>query len=328
MLIAVDAVGGDFYPGNPVKGAVEAINELSDIEVLLAGPEELIKKELDSLEYNSKKIHILHAPEIISMEESPASAVKNKRNSSIVTGISVLKQGECSAFVSAGNTGALLAASTFLLGKLEGVLRPTIASIYPTIRGNSLLVDAGANLELKSDMYLQFAKMSEIFASEIMDIESPTIGLLNVGEEPEKGTDLLKEVYGRLSKLDNFIGNVEGKEILYGKADVYLTDGFTGNILLKYGESIPDILAHMLKTTMAQKGVDEDSQKFVFQMISETLNSFNYEHVGGVPFLGVNGISLVGHGGSSITAIKNMIRNAAECIKHDMNQKIVSSLNN
>lgn len=328
MLIAVDAVGGDFYPGNPVKGAIEATNEFSDIEVLIAGPDDLIKKELDSLEYNSKKVHILHAPEIIGMDESPASAVKNKRNSSIVSGIAALKQGECSAFVSAGNTGALLAASIFLLGKLEGVLRPTIASIYPTIKGNSLLVDAGANLELKSDMYLQFAKMSEIFASEIMDIENPTVGLLNVGEEPEKGTDLLKEVYGRLSGLGNFVGNVEGKEILYGKADVYLTDGLTGNILLKYGESIPDILAHMLKTTMAQKGVDEESQKFVFQMMSETLNSFNYEHVGGVPFLGVNGISLVGHGGSSVTAVKNMIRNAAECVKHDVNQKIISSLNN
>lgn len=328
MLIAVDAVGGDFYPGNPVKGAVEATNEFSDIEVLIAGPDELIKKELDSLEYNSKKIHILHAPEIIGMEESPSSAVKNKRNSSIVAGISALKRGECSAFVSTGNTGALLAASIFLLGKLEGVLRPTIASIYPTIKGNSLLVDAGANLELKSDMYLQFAKMSEIFASEIMNIENPTVGLLNVGEEPEKGTDLLKDVYGRLSGLANFVGNVEGKEILYGKADVYLTDGLTGNILLKYGESIPEILAHMLKTTMTQKGVDEELQKFVFQMMSETLNSFNYEHVGGVPFLGVNGISLVGHGGSSVTAVKNMIRNAAECVKHDVNQKIISSLNN
>lgn len=328
MLIAVDAVGGDFYPGYPVKGAVEAVNEFSDIEVLLAGPEDLIKKELNSLEYNSNKIHILHAPEIIGMEESPSSAVKNKRASSIVAGISALKQGDCSAFVSAGNTGALMAASVFLLGKLEGVYRPTIATVYPTIKGNSLLVDAGANLELKCEMYLQFAKMSEIFASEIMGIDQPSIGLLNIGEEPEKGTDLHKEVYERLSKLKNFAGNVEGKEILYGKADIYLTDGYTGNILLKYGESIPDILAHMLKNTMAMKGVDEESQKFVFQMLKETLNSFNYEHVGGVPFLGVNGISLVGHGGSSVTAIKNMIRNAAECVKHEVNQKIISSLNN
>ena len=328
MLIAVDAVGGDFFPGNPVKGAVEATKEFNDIEVLLTGPKDLIETELKSVDYDTGKIHILHAPEIIGMEESPSSAIKNKRNSSIVTGISALKQGECSAFVSAGNTGVLLAASMFLLGKLKGVLRPTIASIYPTVKGTSLLVDAGANLELKSDMYLQFAKMSQIFASEIMGIENPTVGLLNVGEEPEKGTELHKEVYERLSKLDNFAGNVEGKDILYGKADVYLTDGYTGNILLKYGESIPDILAHMLKTTMTKKGVDEESQKFVFKMLSETLNSFNYEHVGGVPFLGVDGVSLVGHGGSSVTAIKNMIRNASECVKHDVNQKIVSSLNN
>lgn len=328
MLIAVDAVGGDFFPGNPVQGAVDATNEFSDIEVLLAGPKDLIESELRSLDYDSKKIHILHSPEIIGMEESPSSAVKNKRNSSIVRGISSLREGECSAFVSAGNTGALLAASVFLLGKLDGVLRPTIASIYPTIKGTSLLVDAGANLELKSDMYLQFAKMSQVFASEIMNIEQPSVGLLNVGEEREKGTELHKEVYDKLSKLDNFAGNVEGKDILYGKADVYLTDGYTGNILLKYGESIPDILGYMLKNTMAKKGMDPKSQKFVFEILSETLNSFNYEHVGGVPFLGVNGTSLVGHGGSSVTAIKNMIRNASECVKHNVNQKIVSSLNN
>lgn len=327
MLIAVDTVGGDFFPGIPVQGAIEATKEFQDVEVLLVGPKELIQKELDSLEYDSGKVHILHAPEIIGMDESPASAVKTKRNSSIAVGISAHKQGDCSAFVSAGNTGALLAASMFLLGKLDGVLRPTIATAYPTVNGTSLLVDAGANLELKPEMYYQFAKMSEIFASDVMMVENPTIGLLNIGEEPEKGTDLLKEVYKNLSELKNFVGNIEGKDILFGKADIYLTDGFTGNIILKYGESIPDVLIQLLKQTMKEKSIDENTQKLIFKIVAETLNSFNYEHVGGVPFLGVNGTSLVGHGGSSVTAIKNMILNASKCVKNEVNQKIVSSLN-
>jgi phosphate acyltransferase len=328
MLIAVDAVGGDHFPNNPVLGAVEAVKESSDIQVLLVGPEEIIQKELDRLDYDKKRIHILHAPEIIGMNESPATAVKSKKRSSVTVGISAHKQGDCSAFVSAGNTGALLAASTFLLGKLEGVLRPTIAATYPTIKGVSLLVDAGANLELKPEMYLQFAKMSAIFAEEIMDIEHPTVGLLNVGEEPEKGLDIHKEVHQLLSQLPGFAGNIEGKDILYGKTDIYLTDGFTGNVLLKFGESVPGILQHLLKKTMNEEKLDEQSQKLVYGVIAKTMDAFNYEHVGGIPFLGVNGMSLVGHGGSSVTAIKNMIFNASRCVEYKINDKIVSSLNN
>jgi phosphate acyltransferase len=327
MLIAVDAVGGDHFPHRPVQGAVKATKEFDNIEVLLVGPEEMIKKELDQLDYDSKKINILHAPEIISMHESAATAVKKKRHSSINVGISAHKQGECSAFVSAGNTGALLAASMFLLGKLDGVIRPTIAATYPTIKGISLLVDAGANLELKPEMYLQFAKMSGIFAREIMNIENPTVGLLNVGEEPEKGTELHKEVHKLLSDLPGFEGNIEGKDILFGKTDIYLCDGFSGNVLLKFGESIPEILYHMLKKTMNEKEIDQQLQEKVFGIISETMQSFNYEHVGGIPFLGVNGMSLVGHGGSSVEAIKNMIYNASQCVDNRVNHKIVTSLN-
>ncbi|MCC5906299.1 MAG: phosphate acyltransferase PlsX [Balneolaceae bacterium] len=327
MVIAVDAVGGDFFPKNPVKGALEAVKENAEIQVLLVGPEETIQNELDSQEYDQKRVHILHAPEIISMNESPATAVKSKRASSITIGISAHKQGKCSAFVSAGNTGALLAASTFLLGKLNGVIRPTIAATYPTIKGISLLVDAGANLELKPEMYLQFAKMSTIFAEEIMRINKPSVGLLNVGEEPEKGLDIHKDVHKILSELPNFAGNIEGSDILFGKTDIYLTDGFTGNVLLKFGESVPEILQNLLKKTMKEEDLDEKSQKLVYGIIEKTMGQFNYERVGGIPFLGVDGLCLVGHGGSSVTAIKNMILNAAKCVEYKINDKIVSSLN-
>ncbi|TVQ66715.1 MAG: phosphate acyltransferase PlsX [Balneolaceae bacterium] len=328
MRIAVDAVGGDFYPGNPIRGAVQAVTEFEDISVLLVGPEKMIQDELHLLDYDKSRVEILHAPEIIGMNESPASAVKTKRNSSITLGISAHKAGDCDAFVSAGNTGALLAASMFLLGKLEGVVRPTIAVTYPTIKGVSLLVDAGANLELRPEMYLQFAKMSEIFARDIMLIEEPKIGLLNIGEEPEKGTELLKEVHKLLGSLPNFFGNIEGKDILYGKTDIYLCDGFSGNVILKFGESFPEVLHYMLKKTMEVKKMSSEAQGVVLDVIQHTLNSFNYEHVGGIPFLGVNGMSLVGHGNSSVTAIKNMIFNASQCVKNEVNSKIVSSLNN
>lgn len=328
MIIAVDAVGGDHYPHNPVEGALRSLDENRALEILLVGPEALIKEELSKHEYDGKRVRILHAPEIIGMRESPASAVKTKTNSSITIGLSAYKRGECDAFVSAGNTGALLAASIFLLGKLEGVIRPTIAATYPTLKGISLLVDAGANLELKPQMYHQFAVMSSIFAKEIMGIKAPTIGLLNVGEEPEKGMDLHKEVYQMLqAEFENFAGNIEGGDILLGKTDVYLCDGFAGNVLLKFGESIPEILRNLLRKTMHKQQLNEESQKLVYRVIAETMKPFNYEHVGGIPFLGVNGMSLVGHGSSSPVAISNMILNAVNCIENEINRKIVASLN-
>lgn len=327
MLIAVDAVGGDHFPQNPVQGSIEALQVDDSIEVLLTGPKDLIEKELVGLEYDSNRIHILDAPEIVGMDESPSAAFKSKRSSSISLGLTAHKKGECDGFVSAGNTGALLAASTLILGKLEGVMRPTISATYPTLKGISLLIDAGANLELKPEMYLQFAKMGTIFSEEILNKSKPSIGLLNIGEESEKGTEAHKEAYQLLSQLEGFKGNIEGKDILYGTTDIYLTDGFTGNVVLKFGESIPGVLKLLLSQTMEQEQVSPEVQKQLYTILTKGLNTFNYEHVGGVPFLGVNGTSLVGHGGSSPTAIKNMIINAAHCVTHKLNDKIVASLN-
>lgn len=327
MKIAVDAVGGDNYPEYPVQGALNALTENSSIEILLAGPEGLIQNELDKHDYDQSRVSILHAPEIVGMEESASSPLKNKQSSSIALGLKAHKEKECMAFVSAGNTGALLAASMLTLGKLDGVIRPTIAAPYPTIKGVSLLIDAGANLELRPDMYRQFAKMAVIFCKEILNYKKPTIGLLNIGEENEKGTDTHKEAYKLLSELDGFKGNIEGKDILFGKTDIYLTDGFTGNTILKFGESIPDVLKYILSEVMKSENTPEDQQQQIYGLISKGLDTFNYEHIGGVPFLGVNGTSLVGHGGSSPLAIQNMILNAVQCVENEVNRKIVDSLN-
>ncbi|WP_020403111.1 phosphate acyltransferase PlsX [Gracilimonas tropica] len=327
MIVALDAAGGDYYPQNPVKGALQAIEENSKLTVLLVGPEEMIKEELANHDYDEKRVLIQHAPEIIGMEESPSQAVKTKRQSSIVVGLGLHKAGKCDAFVSAGNTGALLAASMFILGKLEGVLRPTIAAYYPTIKGFRLLVDAGANLDIKPDTALQFAKMAQIYSEQILNIEQPKVGLLNVGEEEGKGTEELKEIYSVLKNEDYFVGNLEGKDILPGKADVFLCDGLVGNIVLKFGESIPEILQQMIGAAVKKMKLSEEETKNLQKVLHTALSPFNYENVGGIPFLGVNGVSIVGHGGSSPLAIKNMIKSAVQTVENDVNGKIVASLN-
>ncbi|MEX0721853.1 MAG: phosphate acyltransferase PlsX [Balneolaceae bacterium] len=327
MIVAVDAAGGDFFPKNPVEGAIQAIEENNDLTIILIGPEEIIQKELSNLSYDEKRILVHDAPQVIGMEESPAQAVKGKKQSSIVIGIGLHKAGKCDAFVSAGNTGALLAASTFILGKLEGVLRPTIASYYPTLKGFRLIVDAGANLEIKPEMALQFGKMGQIFCQQILEIKSPKVGLLNVGEEEGKGTELLKEIHNTLKTLPGFIGNVEGKDILPGKADVYLCDGLVGNIVLKFGESIPEILMRMVAKAIKDSELNEEEIIKVQNIIRSATSTFNYENVGGIPFLGVNGVSIVGHGSSSPLAIKNMIKKAVQTVESDVNGKIIASLN-
>ena len=327
MVVAVDAAGGDYFPKNPIAGAILALNEDPSLQVLLVGPKDQVIAELETQEYDQNRIEVVDAPQIIGMHDSPAAAVKSKRNSSIAVGIALHRAGKCHAFVSAGNTGALLAASTFILGKLEGVYRPTIATFYPTLVGFRLLVDAGANLEIKPEMAVQFAQMGQVYAEHVMGIDSPRVGLLNVGEEEEKGTENLKAIHQALKVLPGFIGNVEGRDIFPAKADVFVTDGVVGNVLLKFGESIPTTLKQMVKG-MAKKGLKAKLELFIAQkVLKDSLQPFNYENVGGIPFLGVDGVSVVGHGGSSPLAIKNMIKGAVNCVNTDINGKIVASLN-
>lgn len=330
MKIVVDATGGDHYPEVPVSGSLLAIDDDPKLRIILAGPQKIVGDELDKhLEVNpeaKKRISILDAPEIIGMDESPAHAVKSKRRSSINLGVNLIASGDAEAFVSAGNTGALLASSTFFLGKLEGISRPTIAAYFPTLKGRRLVMDAGATLDVKPETYLQFAHMGMVYLEQIMQVPNPKVGLLNVGEEPEKGTKVQKEAFNKLNELDTFVGNIEGKDIMTGKADLYLCDGFVGNVLLKFGESFPPVLFELLKRTMRSMNIAENEQTLVKNVLSETLTEFDPEAVGGVPFLGVKGISMVGHGSSSAQAIKNMIHKAAECVSNDINGKIVASL--
>ncbi|MFW6157680.1 MAG: phosphate acyltransferase, partial [Balneolaceae bacterium] len=216
MIIAVDAVGGDHYPTSPVKGAVQAVEENEELQVILLGPEELVTEELEKYEHPQGRVIVQHAPDIVGMNDSPSQVIKTKKESSIALGLGMIKAGQCHGFVSAGNTGALLAASTFILGKLDGVLRPTISASYPTIHGIRLMLDVGANLEIRPEMYRQFAQMGLIYAEHVMGIDNPRVGLLNVGEEEEKGTEIVREAYRELQGQPNFVGNLEGRDVLFG----------------------------------------------------------------------------------------------------------------
>ncbi|TNE73153.1 phosphate acyltransferase PlsX [bacterium] len=326
MRIAVDAVGGDFYPQNPVEGALAAVKEREDLTVVLLGPEELVKPELEKHDYDTSRVLFQHAPDIIDMHDSPSKAVKTKQNSSIVVGLGMHKKGFVDGFISAGNTGALLAASTFVLGKLEGVSRPTIASVFPTAKGFRMLVDAGANLEVRPEFLYQFGVMGKIYAENILNVPNARVGLLNVGEEEEKGTDILKEAHQLLKSIPDFAGNVEGRDILPCNADVFVCDGLIGNITLKFGESIATSLQYMIGAAIKKNQLNDEQAKMVAGVIKQALSPFDYQLVGGVPFLGVNGVSLVGHGSSSALAIKNMIFAAMKCVEKDVNAQIVTAL--
>jgi glycerol-3-phosphate acyltransferase PlsX len=327
MKIALDAVGGDHYPVNPVKGAIDAVTEHEDLTVLLIGPRQLVEDELKAQGYTGDKIRVVHAPDIIGMDESPSNAVKTKLQSSIAVGLTMHAKGECDAFVSAGNTGALLVASVLYLGRLQGVLRPVIGSTFPSIHGNKFMLDVGANVEVKAEMLVQFGLMGKVFARSILGIESPRLGLLNVGEEEEKGRESVKKAYELLKGREDFVGNIEGRDIMKGQADVFICDGFVGNILLKYGESLPENLQTVIMQAMVRKQLTPEQMQLIGSVLKEAFRPFDYQLVGGVPFLGVNGVSLVGHGGSSVLAIKNLIFTAEQMVNKKVNEQITAELN-
>lgn len=327
LRIAIDAVGGDHFPENPVEGAIQAVSERPDLSVLLLGPEKLVADELNKQEYNGNNIQIIDTPDIIGMDESPSVALKAKRNSSIVVGLSMHAKQQCDAFVSAGNTGVLLGASMFILGKLEGVLRPTIGSTYPSIDGNKFMLDVGANIEVKPEALFQFGLMGKVFVQNVLGIKNARLGLLNIGEEPEKGREAVRQAYELLKKRSDFVGNIEGRDVMQAKADVYICDGFVGNLMLKLGESIPENVLHILKRSERAQSLTSEELGFIKSVLLDALSPFDYQLVGGVPFLGVNGISMVGHGGSSPLAIKNSIFGAEKMIKMQVNRQIKEALN-
>ena len=314
LRIAVDAMGGDFAPANEVAGAVEALRERRDsFQVLLVGREQAIKDELQKHDVRGLSLSVIPASEVITMEDSPTAALKQKKDSSLAVGVRMHQEGKADAFVSAGNTGAVLSATTLILGRIKGVSRPTIGTFLPAEGGYCLLVDAGTNVDCRARHLYEFAIMGSLYFGLMMKKDRPTVALLNVGEEKGKGTETINEAYAMLEagKL-NFIGNVEGRDILKRKADVVVCDGFVGNIVLKFGESIPGFLKGRLRQYASQGFMNTLLVGLAKGSLKNALKDMDPNLEGGVPVLGAKGVSIIGHGSSTPTGIKNMILKAVE----------------
>ncbi len=329
MRIVVDAMGGDHAPGSVVAGAELILNDQDcrDIELILVGQTDAINQELHEQEVSSPHLSIQQADQIVSMKESPTKAMRNKPDSSIAVGINMLKSNDADAFVSAGNTGAVMATSLLSLGRIEGVNRPTIGSFMPTPKGGCVVFDVGANPDAKPINLLQFGIMGAIYAEHIFEIDSPKVGLLNIGEERTKGTEAVIDAYGMLEQeVDNFVGNIEGRDILTGKVDVVVCDGFVGNVLLKFGESIFEALDEKVRMMIGNKPFAYLGALLLKPVLKAIGKEFDYEEYGGVPLLGINGVSIISHGRSSPKAIKNAIRVAKMMVDRQINEIIKHEL--
>jgi glycerol-3-phosphate acyltransferase PlsX len=337
LTIVVDAMGGDNAPACVVEGVVEALKESGNrFEILLIGQEEKVTPLLQQHDTADLNLRFMHAPEVVTMDDIPAIAVKTKQESSLVKGLKLCKAKEADAYVSAGNTGAQMAASLFVLGRLPGVLRPTIYAYFPRIsEGLTNIVDVGANVDCKPENLVQFAEMLTIYQRYGANIENPVVGLLNIGEEEGKGPDYLKQAWKMLQDAHreqkiNFIGNVEGHDILSGKVTIVVCDGLVGNTILKFGESIPHFLGALLKPAIEKLVIsgqlDQNAAAVAAKTFKAIFEPFDVEKFGGVPFLGVDGISIVGHGRSTSRAIKNMIYMAEHMIEQRVNERIAEML--
>ena len=319
--LALDAMGGDLAPQAPIAGALLALAEIDSHHVIqLVGKSEAIRAELDrqlaapgAPSDARDRMVIIEAPQVIEMSDRPSAAVRGKPNSSMVVGLKLHASGAADGFISAGNTGAQMAASVVLLKLHEGLTRPAIATLFPTARAPVVVLDAGANVDCDAMELVQFARLGSVYAEDILGRDDPVIGLLSVGEEPEKGNAAVKEAHKLLTGADlNFVGNVEGRDILtgggpHGQVDVFVCDGFVGNVLLKFYESVPEMVFGMMRRTGVTQG-----------FLDATFKGFDYSDYGGAPLLGVKGVSIISHGSSSPRAIKNAIGVALRAIETHM----------
>jgi glycerol-3-phosphate acyltransferase PlsX len=307
VRIALDAMGTDDHPAAEVEGALAALRELpGDFTIVLVGDRPQIEAELRRRgSQPSDRLAIEHAPDLIAPSESAAAAVRRKPHSSIVVGLRLQREGKADAFVSAGSTGAVMAASLFLLRPLPGVDRPAIGTILPTAAQPLLLLDAGANVDCRPQHLLQFARLGSVYVEDVWQRPRPRVGLLNIGEEPEKGDELTVEAHQLLADSGlNFVGNIEGRDVIRGTCDVLVADGFVGNVLLKFYESVTGLMHGLLRSALAEAGVQLD--------LDRLFSGFDYTEYGGAPLLGVNGVTIICHGGSPSRAIRNAIRVAVQ----------------
>jgi glycerol-3-phosphate acyltransferase PlsX len=326
MRIALDAMGGDNAPQVNVAGAIEGARDYG-VEIILVGDSFALRRELLRYSTANLKITVESASQIIAMDESPTAALRQKKDSSITRAIYLVKEGKADAAISAGNTGAMMAASKVILGTLKGVDRPAIATIFPTLDDPCVILDVGANVDCKPQHLLQFAIMGSIYSRYILGIEKPKVGLLSIGQEEIKGNELTRESYKLLQKSSlNFVGNVEGKDIFKGEVDVIVCDGFIGNIVLKASESMAELFDVVLREELTSKTLYRFGAKFCNKALKNFSRKIDYAEHGGAPLLGVNGASIISHGHSSSRAIKNAIRVSKKLVEKRVNFYIGENL--
>lgn len=322
--VALDGMGGDNAPGEIVKGAVEAVQIRKDIRILLTGQEEKLKSELAKYTYPEDQIEIVNAAEVIETAESPVKAIRGKKDSSIVVAMKMVKKGEADAFVSAGSTGAVLVGGQVLVGRIKGVERAPLAPLFPTLKGFSLLIDCGANVDARPSHLVQFAKMGSIYMESVMGKKNPTVGIVNIGAEEEKGNALVKETFPLLKacKDINFIGSVEAREIPYGAADVIVCEAFVGNVILKLYEGVGGALMKKIKGGMMTSLRSKIGGMLVKPALKATMKDFDASEYGGAPLLGLNGLVVKTHGSSKSREVCNSIIQCVTFKEQRINEKI------
>lgn len=326
VRVVLDAMGGDNAPGEIIKGAVEAINEREDIQVILTGLEEVISKELEKYTYRKDQIEIVHASEVIETAEPPVMAIRKKKDSSIVVGMNMVKRGEADAFVSAGSSGAVLVGGQVIVGRIKGIERPPLAPLIPTEKGAAILIDCGANVDARPSHLVQFAKMGSIYMEHVMGIRNPKVAIVNIGAEEEKGNALVKETFPLLKECGdiNFIGSIEARDIPRGEADVIVCEAFTGNVILKLYEGVASTLMSTVKQGMMSNLRSKIGALLVKPALKGTLKRFDTSQHGGAPLLGLNGLVVKTHGSSKAGEIKNTILQCAIFKEQQINEKIRS----
>jgi len=322
--IVLDAMGGDNAPTEIMKGAIKAVKQRSDIQVILVGQEEIIQESLKNQDYPSEQIKIVNASEVIEMAESPVLAIRKKKDSSIVVGLNIVKRGEADAFVSAGSTGAVLAGGQLIVGRSKGVERPPLAPLLPTTKGVTLLVDCGANVDARASHLVQFAKIGSIYMEHVVGIKNPRVAIVNIGAEEEKGNALVKETFPLLKECTdiNFIGSIEAREIPKGGADVIVCEAFTGNVILKLFEGVGMALMSKIKEGMLSNFRSKIGALLLKPALKKTLKQFDASEHGGAPLLGLKGLVVKAHGSSKSQEICNAILQCVAFNEHDINTKI------
>ena len=326
--VALDAMGGDNAPVETVKGAVQAVQQREDVQILLTGREDVIKSELAKYKYPGEQIRIVNATEVIETAEPPVKAIRGKKDSSIVVAMKMVKNGEADAFVSAGSTGAVLVGGQVLVGRIKGVERPPLAPLFPTLKGMSLLIDCGANVDARPSHLVQFARMGSIYMESVVGKKNPTVGIVNIGAEEEKGNALVKETFPLLKacKDINFIGSVEARDIPYGMADVIVCEAFVGNVILKLYEGVGGALLRKMKQGMMTNLRSKIGGLLVKPTLKNVMKDFDASEYGGAPMLGLNGLVVKTHGSSDAKEVCNSIFQCVTFKEQQINEKIRAAI--